>query len=301
MVSAEPLPTGDSTVDSGIGPKSSPPDRPTGLGQAPVDDEGFSVAADHHVVGLEVSVEDSSTVGVGHGVADVEEPTEQLLEGEGSRPFVSLQGRIGVEGLDGVLERVAPDEPHGVIGAAVVVVAQAVDGDDPGVFEASGDLGLDQESGLAAGVVGVLGLDLLEGDLAVQLVVAGDEDDAQAPFGVVADLAVAAPARDVVGRLGGTRGVGVGLRIGGNLGDRVEDFGVVDPSSQLVGQTLDRADGGEAGGGVAVVLGDVAGDHRFEHGSIAGVEGLPLDEDLAQRAVFFEDPGVSSRRRGRLS
>ena len=85
---------------------------------------------------------------------------------------------------DGLLEVVAPDEPHGVIGPAVGVVAQAVDGDDPGVLQAAGDLGLDQEPGAAVGVVGVVVEDLLEGDLAVQLGVEGDEDLAQAALGV---------------------------------------------------------------------------------------------------------------------
>ena len=37
-----------------------------------------------------------------------------------------------VEAVDGLLERVAADEPHGVIGAAVAVGAQAVDRHDPG-------------------------------------------------------------------------------------------------------------------------------------------------------------------------
>ena len=79
---------------------------------------------------------------------------------------------------------VAPDEPHGVVGPAVAVVAQAIDGDDPGVFEAAGDLGLDQEAGPADRVVGVVVEDLLEGDLAVQLAVERHEDGTQAPLGV---------------------------------------------------------------------------------------------------------------------
>ena len=100
-------------------------------------------------------MQDAPAVGVGDGVADVEEPPEQLLEGQGPGSGVGLEGVVGVEAGDGVLEALAPDEPHGVEGPAVVVVAQAVDGDDPGVFQPAGDLGLEEEPGLAVEVVGV--------------------------------------------------------------------------------------------------------------------------------------------------
>ena len=53
------------------------------------------------------------------------------------------------------------------------------------MLQPAGDLGLDQEPGAAGGVVGVLGLDLLEGDLAVQLRIQRHEDDADAAAGVV--------------------------------------------------------------------------------------------------------------------
>ena len=95
-------------------------------------------------------------------------------------PGSLLQRLVGVERGDGVLEAVAPDEPHGVVRPAVVVGAQAVDRDDPGVLQPAGDLGLDEEPGPAGRVVGVAVVDLLEGDLAVQLLVEGDEDVAQA-------------------------------------------------------------------------------------------------------------------------
>ena len=45
----------------------------------------------------------------------------------------------------GLLEAVAADEPHGVVGPAVGVGAQAVDRDDPRVLQPAGDLGLEQE------------------------------------------------------------------------------------------------------------------------------------------------------------
>ena len=89
-----------------------------------------------------------------------------------------------MEAVDGLLEAVAPDEPHGVVRAAVAVGAQAVDRDDPGVLQPAGDLGLEQEPLPAGGVVGVLVEDLLERHLAVQLRVERHEDRAQAAAGV---------------------------------------------------------------------------------------------------------------------
>src|SRR5207244_3407614 len=79
---------------------------------------------------------------------------EQRAERQRPLAGVGLQRAVGVERGDGLLERVAADEPHRVIRAAVAGVAQAVDGDDPGVLQAAGALGLDQEPGPAGGVVG---------------------------------------------------------------------------------------------------------------------------------------------------
>ena len=89
-----------------------------------------------------------------------------------------------MEVLDGLLEAVAADEPHGVVRPAVAVGAQPVDRDDARVLQPAGDLGLEQEPLAAGRVVGVRLEDLLERHLAVQLAVQGDEDRAQAAPGV---------------------------------------------------------------------------------------------------------------------
>ena len=47
------------------------------------------------------------------------------------------------------------------------------------MLQPAGDLGLEQEAGAAGRVVGVLLEDLLQRDLAVQLLVEGDEDGAE--------------------------------------------------------------------------------------------------------------------------
>ncbi len=86
---------------------------------------------------------------------------------------------------------------------------EAVDGHDPGVFEPAGDLGLKQEPLAADRVVGVVGEDLLERDLAVQLGVERHEHGAQATPGVrpqdTEPLAVAG------GRVHCVAGVAVGI------------------------------------------------------------------------------------------
>ena len=151
-------------------------------------------------------------VGVVDRVADVGEPPQQLAQLQRPPAGVGLQRRVGVEAVDGLLEAVAADEPHGVVGPAVGVGAQAVDRDDPRVLQPAGDLGLEQEAGAADRVVGVLVEDLLERHLAVQLGVQGDEDGAQAAPGVGPEdaepLAVGGGRAD--GVAGGAVGVGVG-------------------------------------------------------------------------------------------
>src|SRR5262249_53711945 len=79
------------------------------------------------------------------------------------------------------------DESHGVVGPAVVVLAASVDGDDARVLQAAGDLGLDDEPGPELRVVGESVVDLLEGHLAIQLGVQGEEDGAQPALGVGAE------------------------------------------------------------------------------------------------------------------
>ena len=154
------------------------------LGQAPVDDQRLAVLADDDVGRLDVAVEHAAAVGVVDRVADVDEPPQELAQRQRAPARVVLQRRVGVEAGDGVLEAVAADEPHRVVGPAVAVAAQAVDRDDPRVLEAAGDLGLEDEPGAAGGVVGVVVEDLLERDLAVQLGVERDEDRAQPAAGV---------------------------------------------------------------------------------------------------------------------
>jgi hypothetical protein len=173
-----------------------------GLGQPPVHDQGLAVLAQHHVARLEVPVQDAPAVGVSNGVAHVHEPTQQPPQLQPALPRV-LEGVRPVEAVDGLLEAVAPDEAHGVVGPAVRVGPQAVDGHNAGVLQPAGHLRLQQEARAAIAFVGVAALDLLEGHLPVQLLVMGHEHLAQPAPGVWPEDAVALP-----GPGGGGRGEG---------------------------------------------------------------------------------------------
>ena len=118
-------------------------------------------------------------MGVVDGVADVDKPPQQLAQLQRPGPGSSSAPRLWNRSIAS-LRRVALDEPHRVVRAAVGIGAHAVDGDNAGVLEPAGDLGLDHEPLAAGRVVGVLLEDLLEGDLAVQLGVERHEHGPQA-------------------------------------------------------------------------------------------------------------------------
>ena len=167
--------------------------------------------ADDDVSRFDVAMEHAAAVGVVDGVADVHQAAEQLAQFERSSAGVTrrvsrvfeahrLGGALeglpvglapldppfitGVEAVDGLLEGVAADEPHGVIGTAVGVGPQPVDRDDTGMFQPSGHFGLEQEPLAADRVVGMLIEDLFERDLAVELGVEGDVNGPQAATGM---------------------------------------------------------------------------------------------------------------------
>ena len=155
-----------------------------GLGQPPIDHQRLAVLADDHVGRLDVAVQDSAAVGVVDRVADVGEPPQQLAQPERVAAGAIVFHLVGVEAVGGLLEAVAPDEPHRVVRPPVGVRPQAVDRDDPGVLQAAGDLCLDQEAGAARRVVGVLIEDLLQRHLAVEFGVDRHEDGPQTAAGV---------------------------------------------------------------------------------------------------------------------
>ena len=66
---------------------------PGGLGQPPVDHQRLAVLADDDVARLDVAVQHAATVGVVDGVADVDEPPQQLAQLQRAAAGVVLQRR----------------------------------------------------------------------------------------------------------------------------------------------------------------------------------------------------------------
>ena len=184
------------------------------------------------------------------------------LRSSSDRPRVGLSA-ARVEARDGLLEAVAADEPHGVVGPAVGVGAQAVDGDDPGcssppVISASSR----NRGGWRGRRRGVE--DLLERHLAVQLLVERDEDGAEAALGVGAqDAEPPAVCRRPAGGI--ARGATVGHRrsrgAGAKVGYGCLEVRVGNPIKALARGGVGRY-GCEALIQIAAVLPQMQGDHR---------------------------------------
>ena len=101
----------------------------------------------------------------------------------------------GMEAGDRLPERLAAHQPHGVIRPALAIAAQTVNRDDARMLQPAGDLRLAHEASPAVRVVGMPVLDLLEGHLAMQLLVPSHEDLAQPAPRVRPQDLVAAPVK----------------------------------------------------------------------------------------------------------
>ena len=225
----------------------------------------------------------------GDRLADVHESPQQLAELHGTRvgPRVLLMIR-----LDGFLEAVPLDEPHGVEGAAIVIAAQAVDRHDPGVLQPAVDLRLRDEAGAELGLVGLVGPDLLEGNLAAEFLVAGAVDASQPALAVETQDAEPRPGAAGGGHISRRR-PGIGAGPGGPRGRGGEaglKIGVAQPL-QVVAHRSQRADGRQAGLGVAAVLLDVLGHQRLQQGAAGRVERPAVHQELGQGPGLVGDPG----------
>src|SRR5262249_6663602 len=161
------------------------------------------MAADNHVTRLDVAVKNAPAVRVLDRVAYIQESPQEFVKFQ--QPFSRIvpERFLSMEAINRLLEAVSADEPHRVVGPAVTVCAEPVDGADAGVLEPAGDLGLDQEPLAADRVVGVPVVDLLEGRLAVKLGVERNKHSAQSAACVWAEdakpLAFGRDAADGIG------------------------------------------------------------------------------------------------------
>src|SRR5262249_45392580 len=121
---------------------------------------------------------------VGHRMTNTHESPEKLAQRQCSLARVAPGLVDRVEPRNGLFEALASDEPHGVVGAAVGVAAQAIDRHDPRMLQFPGDLGFEHEPGPAPRIIGIPVLDLLQRHLAAQLLVAGQVDLTESPLGV---------------------------------------------------------------------------------------------------------------------
>src|SRR5262249_552810 len=167
-------------------------------------------------------------VGKRDRLADVDEPPQQLAELDGTGVGT---GVLLVVRLDRLLEAVSLDKPHRVEWPAILIGAEAVARHDPGVLKAAVDLAPQDEPAAELRLGGPIGPDLLERDLAAELLVVSDVDPAQP--------ALAVEAEDAEPRTGATGRGGVGRRrpglaagrggLGGCHGEAGPEVGVVEP------------------------------------------------------------------------
>jgi hypothetical protein len=124
----------------------------------------------------------AATVRVGNRIADSDKARQQLAKLQ-----VAVRERAGgllVKARDGILERLALDEAHRIVGPAVRVMAEAIDRHDAGVLQPARDLRLAQEALPARGIVGGVADDLFQRDFALQFPVEGHGHRAEATAGV---------------------------------------------------------------------------------------------------------------------
>jgi hypothetical protein len=136
--------------------------RVDALGEAEVEDLHVPVVGHEDVVGLEVAVHDAASVRRGEPARDLQRPVDGLLlrHGRGVEPAAQ---RLALEQLG-----------HGVGDA--VVPAEVVDREDVRMRERGDGLGLALEARERVGVGGQLRGEDLDGDVAVELRVAGAVD-----------------------------------------------------------------------------------------------------------------------------
>ena len=156
------------------------------LGQAPVDHESFAVVTQHDVAGLEITVNDRAAMGIIHRVADIDKPAQQLAEFDLFAAEIFPRFAGGEMVVDGLLQTAPANESHSIVRAAIGIGAETVNGHDPRMLQASGDLGFLNKPRPRFGIIGEPSLDFFESYFTSQFEIFGDGDFAQAPLRVFA-------------------------------------------------------------------------------------------------------------------
>ncbi len=147
------------------------------LRQSPDHHLNLAKAADHDIRGLQVAVDDTSVVGVGHRQADLlEDPYKPRL-------FVLRTRALRQQSRQGA----TLDQLHGEVRPAIGERAQLVDRNHAGMLQLSGDLSLLDEPADQVWLVTMLLEQNLDGEVAAQVAVASLDDDAHAAAGDLAE------------------------------------------------------------------------------------------------------------------
>ncbi len=161
--------------------------HPGQFGQAEVRDLDLPVVIEQDVAGLDVAVHDALFVGVLQRRADLADDRERLARGQGARVDHAPQVR-------------ALDQLHGDV-PQVSCAPEIVDGDDAGVREAGHGLGLTLEALCEAPVAVGRGRQDLDGDDALEALLARAVDGAHAAAADQAlDLELGEQFRQLLGR-----------------------------------------------------------------------------------------------------
>ena len=160
------------------------------LGQPPVHHLDLPERSHHDVRRLEVAVDHSACVRIGHRLADLREDAQEPREVVGRR-------RPRLEQLG---EGPAPDQLHREVRAAIGERAQLVHRHDPRMLELAADLRLLDEPADRLGRVPVPLQEHLHRQVAAQLAVATDQDGAHATAGDLAEQVQPAGGRRNPGR-----------------------------------------------------------------------------------------------------
>ncbi len=135
-------------------------ERPSALARPQLNNQRLAVRAEHDVTRLEVAVDHPTAVGISDGVADVDEPPQQLAEFDRACAGITPRFFLGVVkpsyGVPQTASLEPPfDEPHRVKRPAVLGTTQAIDRHNPRVLQAPGHLGLEQKARPEPWIIGI--------------------------------------------------------------------------------------------------------------------------------------------------
>ena len=149
------------------------------FGQTPVEHHDLAEVSQHHVLPLEIAVDDAPRMGIGHGVANVDKRRQEL---DSSDRVGLAGGPLLVIGPDGLAQGAAPHEPHRVVGR--FPFAQLVDRHDSRVLELSRDLGLVKKARTDDRVIGLVGRSSLSAIWRPSAAIAGQPDPPHSSLGM---------------------------------------------------------------------------------------------------------------------